>query len=732
MVDAARQTAKEPVLGLTLGFFKHLVTLYGGRDAFEGLSTKAVCVKFVKPATLTHRLSMVDYVLDHYPSGGLYVKEATWFVSHAWRYTFLDVVDALDAFFDDQGLEPDDVAVWFCMFNNNQHMIHDVDFTFWVDSFQSALASIGRVVMVLSPWHNPTTLTRTWCVFELYVAVLTHARFEVAMGKTQKQAFLDDMRQDYDAFFRMLATIKSEASTTAVPQDRDNIVALMKAAHITFADLDRMLLDVFDGWMLRILNSQIDGADTLADQAEWLVVLGGMFRDKKDLGNAKQCIDRALWIYRHALNDKKDETWDALGGAADLSFMTNEPREVWEPMAQEALAHQIQLFGRDHVKSLGAMYSLGSFLVESGAFADGMPLLEECYARCTQALSDSNSLTLEALSAIGYCWMLQTKYVEAEPCLVQCYERQCRASGADHPSTQNTASYLAMIYFNQGKYTLAATMRQDIYDVSLRTLGPTHRGTCIAFGNLGSAMMMTGQYDQAKVVLEACHDMIARTGQPTEMRLKFELKLGQLHLCAGDGNLAHRRLVQVHDGIKTIHSASHPLARIALYWLCFLLYDSTFFLSMAQLDSVADELHAAGLFHDTWIIFPCHGCFEPIRGTSFTCPACPRFARRFCRACVAQAKFASFCAHNTRVEGMAPPPRRVQEMRLARLAQEDRWTDYDRRYLEYDAYCNAQHVPLDERAVRSSRNTFWNPATIGYFQWLTVVVLGVVMLVRRK
>ncbi|KAF0683319.1 Aste57867_24629 [Aphanomyces stellatus] len=129
--------------------------------------------------------------------------------------------------------------------DNNQHLVNNtvLPFEVWVDSFQSALKAIGNVVMVLSLWNNPTTLMRTWCVFEIYVASVINARFEVAMGKSQKQAFLQDI-QDTNSFFQMLGTIKSENSTTAIASDRANIAALMQAGNVSFADLDRMLFDV--------------------------------------------------------------------------------------------------------------------------------------------------------------------------------------------------------------------------------------------------------------------------------------------------------------------------------------------------------------------------------------------------------------------------------------------------------------------------------------------------------
>ncbi|KAF0684366.1 Aste57867_23679 [Aphanomyces stellatus] len=98
------------------------MTLHGSRDAVQELSTYDVCVQFVKPYTRDSELSLVNQVHRHHPNANQYVKEVTWFVSHAWSYKYLDVVDALTDFFDFEGLDSDNVAVWFCMFNNNQHL----------------------------------------------------------------------------------------------------------------------------------------------------------------------------------------------------------------------------------------------------------------------------------------------------------------------------------------------------------------------------------------------------------------------------------------------------------------------------------------------------------------------------------------------------------------------------------------------------------------------------------
>ncbi|KAH9111154.1 hypothetical protein AeMF1_013665, partial [Aphanomyces euteiches] len=132
------QDAVKP-LGLSLTYFKRFIDIHGGRSAFDGLSTGDVCRQFLLPYTATTKLSLVEHVRQ-LPDGHLYAKPATWFVSHAWSYLFLDVVDALTDFFQENDLD-ESLAVWFCTFCNNQHAIQDqiYDFEHWFGIFRSSL-----------------------------------------------------------------------------------------------------------------------------------------------------------------------------------------------------------------------------------------------------------------------------------------------------------------------------------------------------------------------------------------------------------------------------------------------------------------------------------------------------------------------------------------------------------------------------------------------------------------
>ena len=164
-----------PKTGVTLSFASEFFTACGGRSELEGLTTTEVNEKFVKAMTAPFQSSFCDMLTNQcHPAVGV----ATVFISHAWKYQFLDVIDALIYHFRDAPR----TIIWFDLFSNNQHKAVDLEFRWWSKTFKSVIELFGHTVMVFAPWHDPIPLTRGWCLFELYCTIVSGSRFEVAMS----------------------------------------------------------------------------------------------------------------------------------------------------------------------------------------------------------------------------------------------------------------------------------------------------------------------------------------------------------------------------------------------------------------------------------------------------------------------------------------------------------------------------------------------------------------------
>ena len=189
--------------GVLLSAFDEFIGECGGMDAIHGLSTTDVNNRFQKPLTFVHHASYCELLLKR---GSNKVGIASVFISHAWKYNFIDVVNALKNKFQDNT----DVYIWFDLFSNNQHAAPNLPFQWWCTTFKSAIAQFGYTVMILSPWHDPVPLTRAWCLFELYCTSETKSRFEIVMSPSDEQAFVDAITSDTQGEMnKMLATVSA-------------------------------------------------------------------------------------------------------------------------------------------------------------------------------------------------------------------------------------------------------------------------------------------------------------------------------------------------------------------------------------------------------------------------------------------------------------------------------------------------------------------------------------------
>ena len=180
--------------GVTLKVFLKLADAIKEKlasSSIDNATTAYVCKHIIIPTTRKHKITYCQHVkrLNHNDVG-----EATVYICHAWSYLFVDVVDALRNHFQDAP----DTYIWFDLFCVNQHIFKaiDHDHTWWGNTLQSLIESIGYTVMIVSSSSNLIPLKRTWCLYELYCTIVTNSRFEVAMSGSNLEVFLKSMAND--------------------------------------------------------------------------------------------------------------------------------------------------------------------------------------------------------------------------------------------------------------------------------------------------------------------------------------------------------------------------------------------------------------------------------------------------------------------------------------------------------------------------------------------------------
>ena len=142
-------------LGVSLPFLK----LMRNHPRFrEEMTTTDFCNEIAMPDTKERKCAYIElYAGKKDEKGRLYVAPATAFVSHAWKYKFVLPYDVMEHHDDPNAY------FWFDVFINNQHTATSNTFKWWKTTFQQAIAKIGTVLLVMSPWNAPIPLTRVSC-----------------------------------------------------------------------------------------------------------------------------------------------------------------------------------------------------------------------------------------------------------------------------------------------------------------------------------------------------------------------------------------------------------------------------------------------------------------------------------------------------------------------------------------------------------------------------------------
>ncbi|KAJ3127206.1 Kinesin light chain 3 [Nowakowskiella sp. JEL0407] len=510
--------------GVRLSYLKVFIAENGGRGVFEGLTTKDVSDRFIFRQTFRSKQSLCEQLAAN--RKGHYVGDSNWFISHAWQYKFLDLVDAIFLFFNETpdgvitlnrpenfGKRPEkrrsmnpcicgdedspsratyeqiplnDPILWIDLFSNSQHFAPDRSSQWWATTFYNAINQIHQTLVVMLPWDDPVILTRAWCIYEIYVSTVTNSRFEVTMTESENQRFLTTMRDDPLKFFNILARVKSESSIAFHEQDRNGIHRAIRSS-IGFRDLDAMLGTVFRQWTIRTLKYQIsashaDGRNQLRE-LDWIHSLARLYSNQGQLDKAEPLFEDCLKRRTALLSEEHKSTLTTLHYYAALS-MKQGKFEKSKILNQMCLALRSTNFGEYHLDTLMTMMNLAALHDQLGEFNLAEELYKKCLVVAKMRLGPSHYDTLRLTNAIATLCINQGRYFEAKQYYEECLNNQIVALGEDHLDTISTFNNLATLYERMGNMEVARVMYADCFNRLTRILGPTNPNTMAAYQNM--------------------------------------------------------------------------------------------------------------------------------------------------------------------------------------------------------------------------------------------------------
>ncbi len=432
--------------------------------------------------------------------GDARVQTATWFVSHAWQYNFMDVVSALEVFFADKP----DAVIWMDIISTSQHATFDRPPEWWQQTFVTAIGRMGQMVIVMTPWDNPICLRRAWCLIELYACRSSSSRFGVALPPSERARFLSEIVSKSGVFYDMLGKVNTEKSECSRESDRQRILSAIRGLDGGFIGLDRSVLKCLTEWLVQQLQAEIASAASMGAvevECSMMTALGDLYQKLGELDRALVLLEDCLAKRRRVLGDNHHNTLATLANVASVLDDKGDFTRAL-PMFQECLASFKRMYGNDHEATLESLNHVASTLKHMGNYDLALPLFEESLASKRRILGDDHLSTITTLQ--NFVELLYTKEdrIRALPLLAECLARQKRVFGEDHPQT--LASLVRFALECTSDFDRALPLHEEVLAKSRRIFGEDHSSTLISLHNMATLLFNNGQYDRALPLYEDC------------------------------------------------------------------------------------------------------------------------------------------------------------------------------------------------------------------------------------
>ena len=377
-----------PKQGVTLKLLLRMKQL--AKD--KNWTTTELSDNFIKPETQPMQCSFdvymkIQYSTTPHPILGLTYDEcyengpANVFVSHAWRYLFVELVTAIETFTDSHVGEK--WSYWVDLFVNDQWNAPNLPYEWWAGTFSSAIGEIGHTMLVLSPWDAPIPLTRAWCLWEILCTIKMKAKLTVQLSSTQQAAFLETLRKDFDHIMQSLCNIDVQKSEAWNPKDLEMIFAAVEKEEGGSAGVNNLICAQMRDWLAGNVRALVMNVD---DD-------GGTMGDGNEGPSEGQL--------------------DDLNNAANLLHQHGKLNEA-QAMFVRALRGREKTLGPDHTTTLMTVNNLGIVFVKQGKLNEAQAMFDRALRGYEKALGPDHPDTLDTVNNLAVLWSVQDKLDEAK------------------------------------------------------------------------------------------------------------------------------------------------------------------------------------------------------------------------------------------------------------------------------------------------------------------------------
>ncbi len=444
------------MFGVKFSYCLGFLNTIGGREAFEGKSTKQVYEEIIWPRCMGNEHYSFCEILKQ--SGSIEVTEAVApaniYICHTWSAPFLSVTDVLSNYFSNHS-SLEDPVIWMDIFSLDHQTICSRS-SEMVCKIPQIIQQIGHIVLVLTSWKDPIPLKRCWCLWEIFSASFNEAYIS------------KNIIHNFD--------LKIEQTEEYVECESDAVTSYSPSSHITF-DIAMMATDEVQ-FMEDMLAGAVHHVDHLREIIDIRQSECSIHSDHNAILSVinKTNITNPIYHFNHKVfNCIRKWIFDKLEAA--LHIFSENANAIREPSMEGiscAEKENVDVTSTSIGGSLQAMTSTERYWTLK-------LVLGKLYISQDDWDAESNGAQNYLIDGFRYC---QDRY------------------GEDHPETLNIMYHLARCHDKQGQIVDALNLYEQALAKQRLVLGSDHRDTFRTLTHYGAMLYNQGYFDDALPLYE--------------------------------------------------------------------------------------------------------------------------------------------------------------------------------------------------------------------------------------
>ena len=504
---------------------------------------------------------------------GMHKGPATVMLSYSWSYTIESIIETLEQFCRDQECSTEDVYVWMCCLCCNQHRAYQRRkekvkrlYQEFYKTFHKTVTSIGHVLAIISPWNDPTYITRSWCNFELFLAESSQdCKVTLAMPPNERTLLVDKILQ-HETLPQVFTEPKVENTFASEESDRVLILKWIRVS-VGYDEFNKTIKALLRRWMLDNLETIVkqcegdllceDDVEKHLNYASLCSMIGSMMYSKEEYDVAFHYYKRSFRVHEKIKDEDHEDTASTrrsigltLKQKGDIDGALIELRKALEAF-RKALHEENDIIADIHAE-------IGLLLLKKGELDDALVELKNTLRICLRVLGPDHHSTAVNNIIIGKI-LRQKGDLDHSLLHFQAALDILMKTNKVHPDVAEIRTNVGNIFFERNDVRNALVNYRKALHIQLKVHGRYHPDTASTYNRIGGTLSETNDFDGALAKHQSALDIQFKVfGEDNIDIACTQLKIGTILMRRGDFDDALEALKKAFDMYSELRGNDNP------------------------------------------------------------------------------------------------------------------------------------------------------------------------------